>query len=487
MTWDSTSDARRTGLGDRRGEGRRGQRPHRLARPDDRRRQPSADRDARQPGRSGTRHVRADDDGLGRHDAGHVRAQPCRRRNAGRRSRSTTRRRSPRASTRLCSRTALYDLHAIATDGATAVTSNVVTTRVDNTPPTGAVTAPLAGATIGGPSVTLRANPADGGSGVATVAVPRRRHAGRHVCVAAVDVCLGPVLDPERSTHDRRGRDRRSGQLDHHARRARHGRLDSADRDAHRSRRHRSPARVDARTRPRPTPTRRASTSSISPAGSGAWTTSQPTRRLRRTPTTFDTTTVSDGLYDFRAIARDASATLSAPSVVAAGASTTPPPSFVSADPGRRLDDRAAQARSSVTASEALVRRHRRDARRRRDRRAGDLRRDRDVRHRPARRRPAHARRHARRSRRQDGGLHDALHDRQRAAARRLAVRRDERAPGVTRRCARPTAARRSRCAAAYSSSTDHLVLRIDPDPPASTAAASATAHSSTTSPATGR
>ena len=31
----------------------------------------------------------------------------------------------------------LYDLRAIATDGANVVTSNVVTTRVDNTAPTG--------------------------------------------------------------------------------------------------------------------------------------------------------------------------------------------------------------------------------------------------------------------------------------------------------------------------------------------------------------
>ena len=63
----------------------------------------------------------------------------------------------------------LYDLHAVATDGANVVTSNVVTTRVDNTAPTGSVTAPTAGSTVGGPSVTLKANAADSGSGVATV------------------------------------------------------------------------------------------------------------------------------------------------------------------------------------------------------------------------------------------------------------------------------------------------------------------------------
>ena len=63
----------------------------------------------------------------------------------------------------------LYDLRATATDGGYVVTSNVVTTRVDNTAPTGSVTAPAAGATVGGSSTTLAVSAADGGSGVATV------------------------------------------------------------------------------------------------------------------------------------------------------------------------------------------------------------------------------------------------------------------------------------------------------------------------------
>ncbi|MHB1244732.1 MAG: Ig-like domain-containing protein, partial [Gaiellaceae bacterium] len=66
----------------------------------------------------------------------------------------------------------LYDLRATATDGgANSTTSSVRTTRVDNTLPTGSVTAPANGAAVGGPAVQLGAAAADtGGSGVVSVA-----------------------------------------------------------------------------------------------------------------------------------------------------------------------------------------------------------------------------------------------------------------------------------------------------------------------------
>ena len=63
-----------------------------------------------------------------------------------------------------------YELHAIATDQAGHTgTSPIVTVVVDNTNPTGSLTSPLAGQTIGGPSASLAATASDGGSGVASV------------------------------------------------------------------------------------------------------------------------------------------------------------------------------------------------------------------------------------------------------------------------------------------------------------------------------
>jgi Bacterial Ig domain/Bacterial Ig-like domain len=65
----------------------------------------------------------------------------------------------------------LYDFRAVATDqtghsGASPVRSNV---RIDNTSPSGSMTAPAAGATVGGPSVALGVSASDAGSGVASV------------------------------------------------------------------------------------------------------------------------------------------------------------------------------------------------------------------------------------------------------------------------------------------------------------------------------
>ena len=120
--------------------------------------------------------------------------------------------------------------------------------------------------------------------------------------------------------------------------------------------------------------------------------------------------------------------------------------------------------------------------------RTGALRLDRDVRHRRARRRTAHPRGHARRPRRQVDPVHDALHDRERPAARGLALRRDERLP----RC--PDDARLDR---RKRNGDDHGAVRQARPTisscvstrarPPSSAAASRPARSCTTSPATGR
>ncbi|MHB8643094.1 MAG: OmpL47-type beta-barrel domain-containing protein [Gaiellaceae bacterium] len=69
-----------------------------------------------------------------------------------------------------------YSLRAIATDvvGHTT-TSATVTMVVDNTPPTGSITAPLAGASVGGSGVALVAAATDATSGVASVVFETRK------------------------------------------------------------------------------------------------------------------------------------------------------------------------------------------------------------------------------------------------------------------------------------------------------------------------
>jgi len=246
----------------------------------------------------------------------------------------------------------LYDLHAIATDGMTPVTSNVVTTRVDNTPPTGSVTAPAAGSTVGGPNVTLKATVADAGSGVASVqyrvdgspvgtassspwslawnasSTPSGPHtidavvsdaAGNTTTTAGVGVTVDST--PPTVTLTDPGTPL-GGTITLHA--------TSPDSDT---------ASVEFQ---------------VSPAGANTWTTAA-TDSTPPSPysASFDTTTVGDGLYDFRAVATDAVGNVSTPSVVASRRIDNTPPSFVSASPA---DGSTLSAASSidVTASEDL-------------------------------------------------------------------------------------------------------------------------------------
>jgi hypothetical protein len=245
-----------------------------------------------------------------------------------------------------------YDLHAIATDGGSYVTSNLVTTRVDNTAPAGSVAAPLAGATVGGTSVSLRANASDSGSGVATVrfrvdgtlvgtassapwtvtwnatAAPSGPHtidavvtdvAGNTFTtpVVAITVDSTPpsvaLTDPGALL---------SGTLTLQA--------TSPDADT---------ARVVFQ---------------VSPAGAGTWTT-VATDATPPTPYSgaFGSSSVSDGLYDFRAVAYDAFDNASGPSVVAGRRIDNTAPSFVSATPA---DGSTIVSASSIaiTASEDL-------------------------------------------------------------------------------------------------------------------------------------
>jgi hypothetical protein len=62
-----------------------------------------------------------------------------------------------------------YDLRVTATDGGGNQGSSVKAITIDNTAPTGALTQPAAGATVGGPSVALASSSNDVGTGVASV------------------------------------------------------------------------------------------------------------------------------------------------------------------------------------------------------------------------------------------------------------------------------------------------------------------------------
>ena len=68
----------------------------------------------------------------------------------------------------------LYDLRTFTSDvSGNSTASAGVTVRIDNTPPTGSVTAPSAGANLRGTTVALTSDSADSGSGVATVQFQR--------------------------------------------------------------------------------------------------------------------------------------------------------------------------------------------------------------------------------------------------------------------------------------------------------------------------
>src|SRR5439155_11791587 len=74
----------------------------------------------------------------------------------------------------------LYDFRVVATDGIGNTGTSAVRAdrRVDNTSPTGSLTAPASGATVGGSSVPLAASTSDAGSGVASVTYEMRPTGG---------------------------------------------------------------------------------------------------------------------------------------------------------------------------------------------------------------------------------------------------------------------------------------------------------------------
>ena len=246
----------------------------------------------------------------------------------------------------------LYDLRALASDGSAAGASNVRTTRIDNTLPTGSITTPIAGATVAGTSVTLAASAADSGSGVATVqfrvdgapvgsasSTPwtivwdaTSTPSGTHTIDAVVTDAAGNSFTtpgvlitvdstPPSVTLADPGTPLSGTVM-----------LSAASPDA-------DTVRVSFQ---------------VSPAGAAIWT-AVANDATPPTPYSgaFDTATVADGVYDLRAIAYDGSGNASAPSTVASRRIDNTPPSVVSATPpdGATIGSVGSIA---VTASEAL-------------------------------------------------------------------------------------------------------------------------------------
>jgi chitinase len=244
----------------------------------------------------------------------------------------------------------VYDLRAIASDGATAVTSNVATSRVDNTAPTGSITAPAGGATIGGTNVQLKANAADSGSGVATVQFRVDGTPAGTVAAAPWTLEWDASSTPSGAhtvdavVHDTAGNSTTTTGVS--------VTVDSSppsvtldDPGALLS----GPVTLRA-TSPDPDTTR--VDFQISAAGAGVWTTIA-TDASPPYAVDFTTSSESDGLYDLRSIARDAVGNVSTPSVVSSRRIDNTPPSIVSVTPSDGSTIGSASA-ISVTANEAL-------------------------------------------------------------------------------------------------------------------------------------
>src|SRR5262249_3092605 len=74
----------------------------------------------------------------------------------------------------------LYDFRAVATDatGHTGTSPLRANVRIDNAAPSGSISAPATGATVGRHTVTLSSSASDGGSGVASVSYELRPTGG---------------------------------------------------------------------------------------------------------------------------------------------------------------------------------------------------------------------------------------------------------------------------------------------------------------------
>ena len=212
----------------------------------------------------------------------------------------------------------LYDLRVVTTDNAgnTFTSALVTNVRVDNTNPTGAVTAPAASANVRGAAVTVSSDSADAGSGVAQRAVPalagrrgrldEHRRSRHHEPLFG---CLGHDCRCRRSLRPARGHDRQRRQHVHE--RPRH----------QRSRRQHEPDRLDDRPRGRRERTGSAVTVSSdsadggsgvanaqfqrSPAGAGTWTNIGAADTTSPYSVSWDTTALADGGYDLRVITTD--------------------------------------------------------------------------------------------------------------------------------------------------------------------------------------
>ena len=213
-----------------------------------------------------------------------------------------------------------WELIAVATDaGGNVTTSAPRVVLVDRTQPTGSVTAPANGDTVGGPAVALAANAADvSGSGVTSVVWEVMEFGSASFTPVATDTSA-PYSATWNSTSSP------DGATAHPCRDHRRGRQHDARQPPCRSRSTR-PARASRSADPGAIVAGTISLSattgggaarvvfSVSPAGAATWTQiANDTSAPFSTP--FDTSTLPDALYDLRAVGYDALDNASAPAL----------------------------------------------------------------------------------------------------------------------------------------------------------------------------
>ena len=230
----------------------------------------------------------------------------------------------------------LYDLRARATDvGGNPGTSGTRTTRLDNTQPTGSITAPSAGAIVGGPAVQLTAAAADGGSGVVSVAFEVKAFGAGSFTGVGSDTTAPYTANWDSTTAPDGDAEIRAIVTDAagnvHTTAVVIVTVDSTGPGVTLA----DPGAVLSGTVGLTASTSGGATRvsfGVSPAGSGTWTeiasdTSSPFAA------DIDTSALADGLYDLRAVGYDSLGNASTPSVRASVRFDNTAPSLVSSDP----------------------------------------------------------------------------------------------------------------------------------------------------------
>ena len=244
----------------------------------------------------------------------------------------------------------LYDLRVTATDGGGNTGTDVKTITIDNTAPTGALTQPAASATVGGPSVALAATSSDAGTGVASVTY-QYRPAGSSGSFTDISGATWDATGVASGDYELRATITDNvGNVATTAIRAR-----SPSTRLRRPSRSRASARCSAATSPStpPSPAPRRRRCRCAPrATPGATVGSSSAAPFR---IAFDSSTITDGVYDVRVVAVDAFGNQATDTRTGIGFDNTAPQLTASTpEDGGVLPNGTTISTLSLTASEPL-------------------------------------------------------------------------------------------------------------------------------------